>query len=73
MYKKLDIGQLDIGTEPEQVVNPWSGESVLLEPLAVAVYDLIQGAYQVGDYELYGQAREYFLQEWPTAYMKLVD
>jgi hypothetical protein len=33
-----------IGNEPENVANPFSGDTVLLQPDAVAVYDVIKGA-----------------------------
>jgi hypothetical protein len=38
------LDKLHIGTEPETVRNPFSGESVTLEPTAVAVYDYLIGS-----------------------------
>ena len=35
-----------LDSEPVQVTNPFSGESCMLEPVAVAVYDTIMGAQQ---------------------------
>ena len=35
---------LRIGRDPEVISNPYSGASVLLDPVAVAVYDTIIGA-----------------------------
>ena len=45
-YSKLPkvIEDIYIGKESEIVKNPWSGAEVELPPIAVAVYDLIQGA-----------------------------
>tara|TARA_R100000008_G_C3582267_1_gene169393 strand:- start:2140 stop:2448 length:309 start_codon:yes stop_codon:yes gene_type:complete len=45
-YTKLPkvIEDIHIGKESEIVKNPWSGAEVELPPIAVAVYDLIQGA-----------------------------
>ena len=36
---------------PVEVENPYSGEKVMLEPIAVAVYDCIKGAEMMQDYK----------------------
>ena len=41
-----------IDTDLVKVQNPYSGESVMLEPVAVAVYDCIKGAEYIEDYDI---------------------
>ena len=36
---------------PVEVANPYSGEKVMLEPIAVAVYDAIKGAEMLNYHE----------------------
>ena len=38
-----------IGTESEYVKNPFTGEGIELNPLEVAIYDLIMGANQIAE------------------------
>lgn len=65
--------ELDIGCKPEYVTNPWSGESILLSPEALAVYDFLLGCEATGNYDNYYEAREYFAERWLDAYRVLVD
>ena len=59
--------------EPQVVKNPYSGDEVLLQPDALAVYDTIKG------YELYGmwdevrRGLDWFREHEPKAYMILLD
>jgi len=77
--KKLTKGQknfldtLQIKDEYEQVTNPFSGITVTLHPMAVALYDFIKGCEILGNYKKFDQARYIFVELWPDEYMKLLD
>ena len=62
-----------VGTQPETITNPYSGESVKLSPEAVAVYDTIKGAEMLGNYDTVGKGLDWFRQYYPDEYMKLLD
>ena len=62
-----------VGTESETVTNPFSGESVLLEPQAVAVYDTIMGAQMFNDYKTMRKGLDWFRRYFPAEYMVLLD
>ena len=59
--------------EPETITNPFSGESVLLDPVAVAVYDTIMGAQQFGQYQTVRKGLDWFRRFYPREYMILLD
>jgi len=76
MEKKTLAAPFDglfIGSEPEVISNPYSGESVLLDPLAVAVYDTIKGAEVIEDYSRVRKGLEWFRKNYPEEYMVLLD
>ena len=58
---------------PVEVANPYSGEKVMLEPIAVAVYDAIKGAEMMQDYKLVEEGIEWFQKHYPKEYMVLLD
>ena len=58
---------------PVEVANPYSGEKVMLEPIAVAVYDCIKGAEMMHDYKLVEEGIEWFQKHYPKEYMVLLD
>jgi hypothetical protein len=62
-----------IGNEPENVANPFSGDTVLLQPDAVAVYDVIKGAEVVGEYAAVRAGLDWFRKYFPEEYMMLLD
>ena len=57
--------------------NPFSGQTALLEPEAVQLYDFITTRkWACGkDYTraVWDNARYYFYQQWPEEYMALLD
>ena len=59
--------------KPEEIQNPFSGEKVMLEPDAVAVYDCIKGAEALGETEHLRKGLDWFIKNEPDAYMKLLD
>ena len=58
---------------PVEVANPYSGEKVMLEPIAVAVYDCIKGAEYMEDSEAMRKGIEWFQKHYPKEYMVLLD
>ncbi len=56
-----------------KVSNPYSGESVMLEPDAVAVLDTLKGAEQLGNYTIMLKGLYWFRKHFPVEYMILLD
>lgn len=71
--KELFPGIMILDKEPVEVQNPFSGESALLEPEEVAVYDYIKGCELVGDYAGVRKGLAWFSRKNPEAYMTLLD
>ena len=67
--------------KPEEIKNPFSGEKVMLEPDAVAVYDCIKGAEILADpnngddpkWETVRKGIAWFQKYYPKEYMILLD
>ena len=62
-----------IDTVPVEVANPYSGEKVMLEPIAVAVYDCINGAEMLEDYDMVQKGVDWFITHYPKEYGVLLD
>ena len=62
-----------IDTDLVKVQNPYSGESVMLEPVAVAVYDCIKGAEYIEDYDIVRKGISWFQKWYPKEYKVLLD
>lgn len=60
-------------TEPSEVRNPLSGESCVLEPVAMALYDFIKGAEMFAEYDLLERGLQAFRKHYPDEYMVLLD
>ena len=60
-------------TEPQEVSNPFTGETCMLEPAAIAVYDTITGANMIGRYDLVQKGCDWFRKYYPKEYMVLLD
>jgi hypothetical protein len=58
---------------PVEVANPYSGEKVMLEPSAVAVYDCIKGAEMLEDHDMMQKGMDWFAEHYPDEYMVLLD
>ena len=65
--------QCMVGTESEKITNPFSGQSITLQPEAVAVYDTIMGCQLIGDYKTMQKGLDWFRRHFPEAYMVLLD
>ena len=67
--------------DPEVIKNPYSGESIELQPDAVAVYDSIKGAEMLADpnngddpkWETVRKGLDWFRKHYPKEYMILLD
>lgn len=71
--QKQILEDLDIGTAFECIKNPFSGQSCILEPTAVSLYDYIKGCEIFGDYENMSEAIMLFRINWPNEYYILLD
>ena len=71
--RKLPVGLKIMDAEPKKVTNPFSGESVVLQPDAIAVYDFIKGAEVLGHSDDLREGIDWFMQHEPEAYMTLLD
>ena len=83
MTKKIKLPfECEVLEHPEVIKNPYSGESIELQPDAVAVYDSIKGAEFLaqgiddGGHPLWVKVREgldWFRKHYPKEYMVLLD
>lgn len=64
---------LSVGAKPEVVQNRFSGESVELDPVAVAMYDAIMGAERLELYDMMQEGLAWFRKYHPKAFMTLLD
>ena len=62
-----------IDTQPVEVENPYSGQKIMLEPIAVSVYDCIKGAEMLEDYDTVQKGVDWFIEHYPEAYQVLLD
>jgi len=70
---KLPFACLVLDDAPVEVTNPFSGESCMLTPEAVAVYDSIRGAEMIGNWTIVRQGVDWFIENFPAEYMILLD
>ena len=71
--QELFPGIMILDNEPVEVANPFSGETAILEPEEVAVYDYLKGCELMGDYEGVRKGLDWFSRKNPEAYMTLLD
>jgi len=71
--RKLPFDCIIMDKEPVEVANPFSGEKVMLEPDAVAVYDTIMGAELLEDFATSSKGKDWFRKHFPDEYMILLD
>ena len=71
--RKLPFDCMILDSEPVEVQNPFSGESCMLDPTEVAVYDTIMGGQMFGRYDLVEKGCAWFRKYNPSAYMILLD
>ena len=71
--KDLFPGIMVLDAEPVSVQNPFSGESCMLSPDEVAVYDYLKGCELIGDYKGLQKGLDWFMSNNAEAYMTLLD
>lgn len=71
--QELFPGIMILDKEPVEVANPFSGETAVLEPEEVAVYDYIKGCELMRDYDGVRKGLDWFSRKNPEAYMTLLD
>lgn len=64
---------LVIFDKKETIQNRFTGESIELEPEAVAMYDLTMGAEQMGMYKIMHMCLDWFKEYYAKEYMILLD
>ena len=62
-----------VGTESEIVSNPFTGQSCELTPDAVATYDVLKGAEQLGMHKIVQKGLDWFIKNYTKEYMILLD
>ena len=62
-----------IDTKPVEVKNPFSGQKVMLQPTAIAVYDCIKGAEATENWKYVERGISWFQEHYPKEYMVLLD
>lgn len=70
---KMPFDCMVLDSEPVEVQNPFSGETCMLTPEAVAVYDTLKGAEMFGDYKTVRKGLEWFREYFPKEYFILLD
>lgn len=70
---KLPFDCTIMDSEPVEVRNPFSGESCMLTPEAVAVYDCVMGANLIEDYKTVRKGVAWFRKHYAREYMILLD
>ena len=71
--RPLPFECLILDSEPVEVQNPFSGESITLQPDEVAVYDMTMGANMFGKWDLVRDGCSWFRKYNAKAYMVLLD
>jgi hypothetical protein len=71
--KDIFPGIMILDDEPVSVENPFSGESIVLSPDEVAVYDYLKGCELIGDYKNLQKGIDWFIKNNTQAYMTLLD
>ena len=62
-----------VDTKPVEVANPFSGEKVMLQPTAIAVYDAIKGAEMLNEFDIVRKGITWFQKHYPKEYFVLLD
>ena len=71
--RKLPFDCMILDNESVRVQNPFSGQSCMLEPDAVAVYDTIMGCQMTNNYKMMEKGLNWFRKHYPAEYMILLD
>ena len=69
-FNSWEMGIYDQG---EWVINPFSGVKYYLNHIELSVYDLTMGAERMGQTEIVGLCKDWFIENNIKAYMALLD
>jgi len=72
-YTELPFSVVVLDGEPVEVANPYSGQTIMLTPTEVAVYDVTMGSYHMGLYDTFYKGKNWFMENNIEAYMTLID
>ena len=70
---KCPFKDAHVGTESEIISNPFTGQSCELPPDAVATYDVLKGAEQLGMHKIVQKGLDWFIKNYTKEYMILLD
>lgn len=76
MYKQITLDGISlelVDTEPEEITNPYSGQSCILTPDAIALYDYVKGCEMLENWKGLSEGLFVFAKHWPEEYMILLD
>ena len=71
--RKLPFDCKILDKDPVEVANPYTKETCMLKPDAIAVYDTIKGAEVFKEERLVRKGLDWFKEHEPKAYMILLD
>tara|TARA_R110000824_G_scaffold14986_8_gene63443 strand:- start:3021 stop:3248 length:228 start_codon:yes stop_codon:yes gene_type:complete len=71
--RKLPFDCKILDKKPVEVANPYTKETCVLKPDAVAVYDTIKGAELLEQHTIVSKGLDWFIEHEPEAYMVLLD
>jgi len=66
-------GLVIIDDEPKEIQNRFGGGSIVLNPVEIAIYDLISGAEMFRDYQTVQKGIDWFIANNVEAYSVLLD
>ena len=71
--RKLPFQCVIFDTEPQLVQNRFGGDSIMLEPDEIAVYDTLTGAEMISDWVTVRKGIDWFIEHNTEAYAVLLD
>jgi hypothetical protein len=66
-------GLVILDDEPKEIQNRFGGGSIVLNPVEIAIYDLISGAEMFRNYQLVQKGIDWFIANNVEAYSILLD
>ena len=66
-------GLVILDDEPQTIQNRFGGGSIVLNPVEIAIYDLISGAEMLRDYQTVQKGVDWFIANNVEAYSILLD
>jgi len=69
----FQTGLVILDDEPQTIQNRFGGGSIVLNPVEIAIYDLISGAEMLRDYQTVQKGVDWFISNNVEAYSVLLD